>query len=98
MSNPDANTGSELSVSDSDVVLESPSALFEITATGIPWTETDTPVPQAEWEGTIKSLLRFGHAFPWIVGDLIAYGETHYGETYVQAIEATGRAYSTLAQ
>jgi len=32
----------------------------------------------------------------WIIGDLINYGEKVYGQTYAQAVEATGLAEQTL--
>ena len=35
--------------------------------------------------------------FGWWIGDLLEYGDNHYGDTYTQAIEVTGLTYSTLA-
>ena len=32
------------------------------------------------------------------VGDLILYGEAHYGETYAQYVDLLGNSYNTLAQ
>ena len=35
---------------------------------------------------------------PWIIGDLIVYGEQAFGEEYAQLVEALGLAPGTLAQ
>jgi N6-adenosine-specific RNA methylase IME4 len=34
----------------------------------------------------------------WWIGDLLNYGEKHYGDKYTKAVEATGMEYKTLAQ
>jgi len=48
--------------------------------------------------------LRVGHTFKlmeqsvlWWVGDWLVFGEMRYGETYAQAVDATGREYQTIA-
>mgnify|MGYP001561316687 CR=1 FL=1 len=44
-----------------------------------------------EWAGLGRSLQQMGRSVRWWVGDWLAYGEKHYGQTYTQAVEATGR-------
>ena len=71
-----------------------PSQWFEVTPVGV---RILGDVPEDVWASTLTSLLRFRDALPWIIGDMIIHGEAHYGETYAQAIEATGRSYYTLS-
>lgn len=37
-----------------------------------------------EWNSAVGGLMRFGKALPWIVGDLLNYGEAKWGEQYAQ--------------
>jgi len=71
-----------------------PSDWFEVSPVGV---RVLGDVPENVWASTLQSLLRFRDALPWIIGDLILYGEKRYGETYAQAIQVTGRKYDTLA-
>lgn len=53
-------------------------------------------LPYEDWAAMAQPLLRIAQASMWWIGDLLLYGEHEYGEKYVQAIEATGYALSTL--
>lgn len=68
---------------------------FDIGPTGV---QARGDVPQAVWESVTVSLLNFAKALPWVIGDLLNYGEASYGETYAQAIDMTGLSYHTLAR
>lgn len=50
-----------------------------------------------EWERTGHTLQQIQGAVNWWVGDWLNEGEKRYGETYAQAIEATGWKYEQLA-
>jgi len=49
-----------------------------------------------EWAEEGRTLVAMARASMWWVGDWLAYGEHHFGDKYVQAVEATGLALSTL--
>ena len=49
------------------------------------------------WEVMVKQVLYVRAVLPWVLGDLLNFGESHYGEKYAQAIEVTGHEYQTLA-
>jgi hypothetical protein len=50
-----------------------------------------------EWEAAITWAQQAERASPWWVADLLAIGESSYGDMYTQAIETTGLRYGTLA-
>lgn len=39
-----------------------------------------------EWQHQIEALFRFNKALPWIIGDLMNYGEAAYGEQWAQVL------------
>lgn len=49
-----------------------------------------------EWDAIGKTLNRMNHSVMWWLGDWLNYGERTYGETYAQAVEATGYQTQTL--
>ena len=54
-----------------------------------------------EWQAEVEGLFRIGKALPWIVGDLLNYGEAAYGEQYAQALavaEILDYSVSTIQQ
>jgi hypothetical protein len=51
-----------------------------------------------EWSGIGTWLETVDRAIQWWIGDWMAYGESRYGEQYVQAINATGWALATIKQ
>lgn len=51
-----------------------------------------------EWMQVGRTLQTIGGAINWWVGDWLNYGEQRYGETYTQAIEATGWGLEHLKQ
>ena len=53
-------------------------------------------VPYDQWEAIFTQLRQIQNALPWYIGDLLQYGEAHYGETYAQAVEETGYSVQTL--
>lgn len=50
-----------------------------------------------EWERLGKVLDSYQKSIMWWIGDWLQYGEKTYGETYAQAIDATGYDYQTTA-
>lgn len=62
-------------------------APFRATPTGLVISDD---VPFEVWQAYGAGIQRVGSAVPWLIGDWLNYGERRYGETYVQAIEATG--------
>jgi hypothetical protein len=67
---------------------------------GARWTATSLELPSdlafADYEHVLWALGRARDMTSWALGDAIRFGEAVYGERYAQAIEATGRAKSTL--
>lgn len=49
-----------------------------------------------EWASEAAVLITMARASMFWIGDWLKYGEFRYGEKYVQAVEATGLAVSTL--
>jgi N6-adenosine-specific RNA methylase IME4 len=66
------------------------------------FSETSWTAPPAmtyeEWESVGVTLQTIQGAVNWWVGDWLNEGETRYGETYAQAIEATGKSYDMVAK
>jgi hypothetical protein len=57
-----------------------------------------TGTPQYdEWAAAMSWSQRVASASPFWVADMITFGESHYGEKYAQALDATEHAYGTLA-
>lgn len=52
--------------------------------------------PFEEWERLGGTLQQMERAVMWWIGDWLRFGERKYGETYTQAIEATGLSKSSL--
>jgi hypothetical protein len=49
-----------------------------------------------EWSEMGPPLVAMAQSAAWWLGDWLRYGEHHYGDKYVQAVEATGYGVSTL--
>jgi N6-adenosine-specific RNA methylase IME4 len=49
-----------------------------------------------QWSGIGSALQGVERSLMWWIGDWLRYGERRYGETYSQAIDATGKATNTL--
>ncbi len=73
--------------------LVSKDKLFTLTPVSLTMREG---VSFEEWETTFQQVRRIQNALPYYVGDLLNYGEAHYGETYAQAVEDTGYSVQTL--
>jgi len=58
----------------------------------------DEPMPIEAYGWLCDSVGRGVVALRWFIGDLLAYGERHYGETYAQFQDAFGCGYHTLQQ
>ena len=67
---------------------------FEVTPLGV--VIHGQPTYDA-WEIMVKQVLYVRAVLPWCIGDLLNFGESHYGEKYAQAVEVTGHEYQTLA-
>lgn len=50
-----------------------------------------------DWSRLGETLQQMERSVMWWIGDWLRFGERKYGETYAQAVEATGYAYGTLA-
>lgn len=50
-----------------------------------------------DWEQALAFARKAESCAMWWVGDLLNYGETNYGDTYTQAMEASGLEYQTVA-
>lgn len=70
-----------------------PAPLVEVTPTS--WTPLE-PMSFDHWQKAGQNLQSIARSVNWLVGDWLAYGERQYGETYTQAIEATGLEVQSL--
>jgi N6-adenosine-specific RNA methylase IME4 len=77
-------------ISDSNIQI----GKFRLARTGLVVSGDPT---YAEWYQCGKFLTQAEKAIQFWIGDWINYGEKKYGETYAQAIDATGMDYQTLA-
>ncbi len=50
-----------------------------------------------QWQGIGQSLRGVERSLMWWIGDWLRYGERRWGEMYSQALDATDKAYQTLA-
>ncbi len=81
-----------------EVAIREPNAIetseyVEITPTRLIFSE-DTP--WEVYEAVLGRLEQSRRSLMWWIGDALAFGESKYGETYAQAVEATGYATETL--
>lgn len=67
----------------------------EVTRTGLSIPEG---IEFERWEEIGKQLKLIEGSVLWWIGDWLNYGESKYGETYSQALEATDYSYDTLKQ
>ena len=67
----------------------------ELTPLGARWL-TDAPMPLDTYGELCALVGREKEALRWFIGDLLAYGERVYGETYAQYVEFFGCSYWTL--
>lgn len=58
--------------------------------------QLDPATPFDAWAAIGQTLGTLGRAVPWYIGDWLRQGEHIYGETYAQAMDATGYSYQTL--
>ena len=65
-----------------------------LTTVGLTFTG---PLAESEWLNLMQTLVTIDTATQFAIGDALVYGETRYGETYSQAMDATGMEYQTLA-
>lgn len=59
-----------------------------------------TPQPGVtfdEWAEAVRVMGRLIRVTPWIVGDLLAYGEDHFGERAAQVFDEFGLASETIS-
>jgi len=68
-----------------------PSLAWDSVALHIP---EDTDFDQ--WAGIGRALQQMERSVMWWIGDWLRFGERRWGETYTQAVEATGYSRSTL--
>lgn len=65
------------------------------------YNETGLSLPEGlsydEWYNVGQTLSQMTRCLAWWWGDWLNYGESQYGETYSQAINITGKDYSTVS-
>ena len=80
---------------------ETPTIFSGAVTTAVRFNETCLEIPDgleyADWEQLGAKLQRANRSLSWWLGDWLRYGESRYGQMYTQAIEETGKAYTTLA-
>jgi len=68
----------------------------------ISWDSVALHIPEntsfEDWSRLGSTLQQMEKSVMWWIGDWLRFGERKYGDTYTQAIEATGYSYNTLAQ
>lgn len=68
----------------------------------IAWDNVSLHIPDDtsfdDWSRLGKTLQRMEKSVMWWIGDWLRFGEKNYGETYTQAIDATGYSVETLKQ
>jgi hypothetical protein len=69
---------------------------FIATPTGLTIDAGYGEIPFEMWAAYGEGLQVIGMAYPWVVGDWLAWGERTYGEKYPQAVAVTGHAIQTL--
>lgn len=69
---------------------------FKTGPVGITVVEGAKPT-YAQWEIALNVLTGIHQSMPFWIGDMLNIGEHTYGQTYSQALEATGLAMETLA-
>lgn len=66
----------------------------------IRWTEVGLHIPEGtsfdDWSALGRTLQQMEKSVMWWIGDWLRFGERRYGETYTQAIAATGYSEGTL--
>ena len=69
-------------------------------ASGLHWDATGLHIPEEtsfdDWQALGVKLRQMEQSVMWWIGDWLRFGERKYGETYTQAIEATGYSKSSL--
>ncbi len=83
-----------------EVAIREPNAIetseyVEITPTRLIFSE-DTP--WEVYEAVLGRLEESRRSLMWWIGDALAFGERRYGETYTQAVQATGYSVETVKQ
>lgn len=81
-------------MSDDVVYIASMPPSVHISTVGVTFTED---ISEADWSRLLQVLARTEDAVQFAIGDALNYGESKYGETYSQAMDATGRTYQALA-
>ena len=61
----------------------------DVAVTETSW-QPQAPMTYTQWAHAGQQLQRIARSVNWLLGDWLAYGEHHYGDTYTQAIEQTG--------
>lgn len=74
-----------------------PSDWFDIGPRGV-IPRPGVTVPIETWASITTSMLNYARRQPFLLGDMLNFGEATYGEKYAQAIDMTGLSYHTLAQ
>ncbi len=83
-----------------EVAIREPNAIetseyVEITPTRLIFSEE---TPWEVYEAVLGRLEESRRSLMWWIGDALAFGERKYGETYTQAVQATGYSVETVKQ
>ncbi len=68
---------------------------MDITEIGL-GTELSADIPIEVWLAATSGIIRINKSVQWVVGDLLNYGETRYGEDYSQVAEISGYSETSL--
>ena len=67
--------------------------VFQATPTGLVIVQAPT---FEQFDIAYQVATQCSRALPWVIGDLLNYGEAAYGERYAQVMDDTGASYKTL--
>ncbi len=84
------------SVSTTEVLPPAGTDLVDVEMSETAWTPLGD-MSWDQWETAGVQLQRMGRAVNFWIGDWVRWGEAHYGDQYVQAIDLTGLDYQTVA-
>lgn len=76
-------------------MMQLPAGVAQATTTGL---SIKDGIEFAQWEAIGHELGNVNQGLLWWIGDWLNYGERTYGETYAQAMDATGKSYATVKQ
>ena len=92
---PSATAKKPVNASRQDQPSPAPRKSFKMTEVGLVF-DPDSEMEFKEWEELGRELVKLNKGISWLIGDWCNHGEGKYGESYTQAMDATGLDYNTL--